>query len=114
MESIEERASSPVITSLCALHNWTAQRCSRSYTEKRREEGGDIGGQEDNRRESKGERQNQPVISSLSVLHSPEHTKRFTELGREERGREETEATWWSKRESKDGESSQASNLTPK
>ena len=25
----------------------------------------------------------QPVISSLSVLHSPEHTKRFTELGRE-------------------------------
>ena len=28
----------------------------------------------------------QPVISSLSVLHSPEHTKRFTELGREEKG----------------------------
>ena len=24
--------------------------------------------------------------SSLSVLHSPEHTKRFTELGREEKG----------------------------
>ena len=36
--------------------------------------------------ESKGERQIQPVISSLSVLHSPEHTKRFTELDREERG----------------------------
>ena len=35
---------------------------------------------------SKGERQIQPVISSLSVLHSPEHTKRFTELGREETG----------------------------
>ena len=34
----------------------------------------------------KGERQIQPVISSLSVLHSPEHTKRFTELGREEKG----------------------------
>ena len=33
--------------------------------------------------ESKGERQIQPVISSLSVLHSPGHTKRFTELGRE-------------------------------
>ena len=31
-------------------------------------------------------RQIQPVISSLSVLHSPEHTKRFTELGREEKG----------------------------
>ena len=36
MESIEERVGSPVIISLCALHNWTAQRCSWSYTEKRR------------------------------------------------------------------------------
>ena len=36
--------------------------------------------------ESKGERQIQPVSSSLSVLHSLEHTKRFTELGREEEG----------------------------
>ena len=34
---------------------------------------------------SKGARQIHPVISSLSVLHSPEHTKRFTELGREEK-----------------------------
>ena len=38
------------------------------------------------KRKSKGERQIQPVISSLSVLHRPEHTKRFTELGREEKG----------------------------
>ena len=29
----------------------------------------------------------QPVISSLSVLHHLEHTKRFTELGREEKGK---------------------------
>ena len=36
--------------------------------------------------ESKGERQIQPVISSLSVLHSLEHPKRFTELGREKKG----------------------------
>ena len=36
--------------------------------------------------ESKGERQIQPVISSLGVLHNPEHTKRFTELGREDKG----------------------------
>ena len=36
--------------------------------------------------ESKGERQIQPVTSSLIVLHSPEHTKRFTKLGREEKG----------------------------
>ena len=34
----------------------------------------------------KGERQIQPVISSLSDLHRLEHTKRFTELGREEKG----------------------------
>ena len=33
------------------------------------------------------ERQIQPVISPLSVLHSLEHTKRFTELGREEKGK---------------------------
>ena len=31
-------------------------------------------------------REIQPVISSLSVLHCLEHTKRFTELGREEKG----------------------------
>ena len=36
--------------------------------------------------ESEGKRQIQPVISSPSVLHSQEHTKRFTELGREEKG----------------------------
>ena len=37
------------------------------------------------RGESKGARQIRPVISSLSVLHCLEHTKRFTELGREEK-----------------------------
>jgi len=36
VESIEDMAGYPVITSLCALHNCTAQRCSQSYTEKRR------------------------------------------------------------------------------
>ena len=40
------------------------------YREEKREEG-DRGGQEDKRGESKGERQIQPVISSLSVLHTP-------------------------------------------
>ena len=44
--------------------------------------------------ESKGERQIQPVISSLSVLHGPEQTKRFIELGREGG----PGATWWRKR----------------
>ena len=32
------------------------------------------------------EREIQPVIRSLSVLHSSEHTKRFTELDRKEKG----------------------------
>ena len=64
---------------------WMLQRCSQSYTEKRR------GWKETDvtRRinvESKGERQIQPVISSLSVLHSPDHRKRFPELSREEKG----------------------------
>ena len=66
---------------------WTAQRCSRSYTEKRRRrKETEVARRIKGREESKGERQIQPVISSLSVLHHPEHTKRFTELGREEKG----------------------------
>ena len=55
------------------------------YREEKREQG-DRGGQEDKGGESKGERQILPVIGSLSILHSPEHTKRFTELSREEKG----------------------------
>ena len=55
------------------------------YREEKKEEG-DRGDQKDKGGESKGERQIQPVISSLSVLHHPEHTKRFTELYREEKG----------------------------
>ena len=64
---------------------WIPPRCSQSYTKKRR------GRKETEvarriRGKSKGERQIQSVISSLSVFHSLEHTKRFTELGREEKG----------------------------
>ena len=44
------------------------------YREEKRREG-DRGGQEAKRVESKGERQIQPVISSLSVLHHLEHTE---------------------------------------
>ena len=54
------------------------------YREKKREKG-DRGGQEDKRGESKGERQIQPVISSLGVLRRLEHTKKCTELGRKEK-----------------------------
>ena len=52
--------------------------------------------------------------SSLSVLHSPEHTKRFTELGREEKGEGRDRGDSGEKGESKGRESSQASNLAPK
>ena len=44
------------------------------YREEKREEG-DRGVQEDKSMESKGERQIQPVISSLSVLHHLEYTE---------------------------------------
>ena len=54
--------------------------------------------------ESKGERQIQPVISSLSVLHSPEHTVRFTELGREEKGEGGDRGDLVEKKESPKGE----------
>ena len=54
--------------------------------------------------ESNGERQIQPVISSLSVLQSLEHTKRFTELGREEKGDGEDRGDLREKKESQKGE----------
>ena len=54
------------------------------YREEEREEV-DGGGQEDKRGKWKGERQIQPITSSLSVLHHLQHTD-FTELGREEKG----------------------------
>ena len=62
---------------------WIPQRCSWSYTEKRR-------GRKETEvaRRIKGgikRKEIQTVISSLSVLHSQEYTKRFTELGREEK-----------------------------
>ena len=62
---------------------WTPQRGSCSNTEKRRRRKET----EVTRRRKEGikRRQIQPVISSLSVLHRLEHTKRFTELGREEK-----------------------------
>ena len=60
-------------------------------------------------------REIQPVISSLSVLHSLEHTKRFTELGREEKGEGGDRGDLGGERgESKMGESNQASIHTPK
>ena len=75
MESKEERASYPVITSLYVLHSLDrSEMFTELYREEKREEG-DRGGQEDKRGESKGARQIQPVISSLSVLRHLEHTE---------------------------------------
>ena len=54
--------------------------------------------------ESKGDRQIQPVISSLSVFHHLELTKRFKCWVEKRRGREEIEATWWRERRVKRGE----------
>ena len=50
------------------------------------------------------EREIQPVISSLSVLHSPEHTKRFTELDREEKREGGDRGDLVEKKESQKGE----------
>ena len=68
---------------LCTV--WIPQRCSWNYTEKRR-------GRKETEvaRRIKGgikRRETDPASNQFpSVLHSPEHTKRFTELGREEKG----------------------------
>ena len=86
MESKEERASLPEITSLHVFHS---QDHSEMFTELYREE--KRRGRKETevarriKRDSKGKRQIQPVISSLCVLHRPEHTKRFPKLGREEK-----------------------------
>ena len=92
MESTEERASQPVITSLCALHNWTTQRCSQSYTEKRRR-----------RKETEvamrikgGIKRNEidSASNQFPKCSRPSRTHRNSQSW-VERGREETQATWW-------------------
>jgi len=67
------------------------------HREEKREEG-DRGGQEDKRGESRGERQIQPVISSLSVLHSLNTQSDSQSWVEKRRGMEEIEVTWWRKR----------------
>ena len=52
----------------------------------------------------RSEREIHPIISSLSVLHSLEHTKRFTELGREEQGEGGNRGDLVEKKESQKGE----------
>ena len=77
-------------------------RGTQSYMEKRRERK-----ETEVARRIKVEikrRQIQPVISSLIVLHSLEHTKRFTEFGTEEKGEGEDRGDLVDKKESPKGE----------
>ena len=59
---------------MCAPQLDCSEMFVELYREEKKEEG-DRGGQEDERGVSKGERQIQPVISSLSVLYHLEHTE---------------------------------------
>ena len=56
------------------------------HREEKREEGDHSDQKENGGWWSRGERQIQPVISSLSGLHRPQYPQSFTELGREETG----------------------------
>ena len=53
---------------------------------------------------SKGERHIQPVINFLSVLHSSQYRKKFTELSREEKGEGGDRDDLGEKKESQKGE----------
>ena len=92
---------------------WTPQRCPQSYTEKRR-------GRKETEvtRRIKGgikRRETDPASNQFpKCLHSLEHTKRFTELGREEKEEGGDRGDLVEKKESPKRESSQASNLAPK
>ena len=86
---------SPQSGPLRDVHGVTQRR--KKGGRRQRWQGGEMG-------ESKGERQMQPVISSLSILHSPEHPKRFTELCREEKGEGGDRGDLVEKKESQKGE----------
>ena len=82
---------------------WNPQRCSQRYTEKRR------GRKETEvaRRIKEGikRRETDPASNQFpSVLHNPEHTKRFTELGREAKGEGGDRGNLVEKKESQKGE----------
>ena len=85
------------------LHNWTAQRCSQSYTEKRRRRK-----ETEVARRIKGgikRRETDPASNQFpKCSHSPEHTKRFTEVGREEKGEGGDRGDLVEKKESPKGE----------
>ena len=86
---------SPQSGSLRVVHGVTQRR--KEGGRRQRWPGGE-------REESKGERHIYPVINSLSVLHSLEHTQRFTELSREEKGEGGDRGDLVEKKESPKGE----------
>ena len=81
---------------------WTAQRCSQSYTEKRR-------GRKETEvaRRIKGgikRRETDPASNQFPKCSPPSGTHRDSQSWVEKRGgREETEATWWRKRRVQSG-----------
>ena len=76
---------------------WIAQRCSRSYTEKRRGRK-ETSGQKDKRRGMK-RRETDPASNQFPECFPPSGTHRDSQSWVEKRrGRQETEATWWRKR----------------
>ena len=72
---------------------WNTHRGSWSYIEKRR------GRKEIKVTRRRGGGQKERDRSSLSVLHSLEYTKRFTELGREDKGAGGDRGDLWEKKE---------------
>ena len=85
---------------MCTPQLRDAQRCSWSYTEKRR-----------GRKETKvarrikvgiKRRETDPASNLFPKCSPPSGIQRFTELGREEKGEGGDRATWWRKGESKD------------
>ena len=73
----------------------TPQRRSRSYTEKKR------GRKEAGVSRRKGgikRRETDPASNHFPKCSPQPRTKRFTELGREDKVWEEVEVTWWKKR----------------
>ena len=60
-------------------------------------------------------RETDPASNQFPKCSQPSGTHRDSKSWVEKRrGREEIEATWWRKKESKGGESNQASDLAPK
>ena len=66
-------------------------RGSQSYMKNRRREEGDRGEQKERKGDSRGDRQIYAVISSLSVLHSPDTHKDSQNWTGKRRGKEEIE-----------------------